>query len=152
MRLVGGDSGGPLFDMHGSVIGIHSRIGGKVSSNVHVPIDTYHETWTKLAAGDVWGSAFPLLDFLKQTEVYLGVRAFEEKRTLKIENVTPGSPADKAGLKVNDVILKIDNQAMNGIDEFSAFLKTKRPGAQVNVLVRRGEQMVTAAVTLEKRK
>jgi serine protease Do len=150
--LVGGDSGGPLFDMHGRVIGIHSRIGGKVSSNVHVPIGTYHDTWTKLAAGDVWGSPFPLLDFLKQTEPYLGVRAFEEKRSLKIENVTPGSPADKAGLKVNDVILKIDNQAMNGIDEFSAFLKTKRPGAQVNVLVRRGEQMVTAAVTLEKRK
>jgi len=32
------------------VIGIHSRIGGKVSSNVHVPIDTYRDTWVRLAA------------------------------------------------------------------------------------------------------
>src|SRR5262249_46582566 len=39
--LVGGDSGGPLFDMSGRVIGIHSRIGGSITSNVHVPVDTY---------------------------------------------------------------------------------------------------------------
>lgn len=149
--LVGGDSGGPLFDMHGKVIGIHSRIGGKVSSNVHVPIDTYHDTWTKLAAGDVWGSPFPLFDFLKQPEPYLGLRAFEEKRTLRIDTITPGSPADKAGLKARDVILKIDNRAMTGVEDFSAFLKSKRPGAQINMLVQRGDEMINAAITLGKR-
>ena len=35
--LVGGDSGGPLFDMNGKVIGIHSRIGDPISANIHVP-------------------------------------------------------------------------------------------------------------------
>jgi serine protease Do len=146
--LVGGDSGGPLFDMDGRVIGIHSRIGGKVSANVHVPIDTYQETWTKLAAGEVWGSAFPLFDFLKQPEPYLGLRAFEEKRTLKIEAVTPGSPADQAGLKINDVIVKIDNRALTNIDDFAAFLRSKRPGNQINVHVQRGNDALTLPVTL----
>jgi len=55
--LVGGDSGGPLFDMQGRVIGIHSRIGGfAITENVHVPVDTYRETWDKLAKGDSWGT------------------------------------------------------------------------------------------------
>jgi serine protease Do len=149
--LVGGDSGGPLFDMHGRVIGIHSRIGGKISANVHVPIDTYHETWSRLAAGDVWGSQFPLLDTLKPAEPYLGLRAFEEKRTLKIEAVTPGSPADQAGLKINDVIVKIDNRSLTSIDDFGAFMRSRRPGHQISVHVQRGNDMLTLAVTLGKR-
>ena len=47
---VGGDSGGPLFDMFGKVIGIHSRINpttrdGQFVGNFHVPVDVYSETW-----------------------------------------------------------------------------------------------------------
>ncbi len=42
--LVGGDSGGPLFDLDGKVIGIHSRIGGTIATNIHVPVDTYRDT------------------------------------------------------------------------------------------------------------
>ena len=44
-KLIGGDSGGPLFDMEGNVIGIHSRIGTKVTKNLHVPIDNYRINW-----------------------------------------------------------------------------------------------------------
>jgi len=54
--LVGGDSGGPLFDMQGRVIGIHSRIGNKlITENIHVPIDTFHQTWDRLVKGEAWG-------------------------------------------------------------------------------------------------
>ncbi len=52
--LVGGDSGGPLFNMHGQVVGIHSRIGRRITDNFHVPISTYHTTWDRLAAGELW--------------------------------------------------------------------------------------------------
>src|SRR5438876_11640505 len=55
--LVGGDSGGPLFDMQGRVIGIHSRIGQTLAQNMHVPVDTYRETWDRLVKGDrVYGN------------------------------------------------------------------------------------------------
>jgi serine protease Do len=53
--LVGGDSGGPLFDMNGRVVGIHSRIGGAITENVHVPVDTYRQTWDRLVKSDSWG-------------------------------------------------------------------------------------------------
>jgi serine protease Do len=46
-----GDSGGPLFDMHGRVIGIHSYIRGSVTENYHVPVTDYLETWPRLVEG-----------------------------------------------------------------------------------------------------
>jgi hypothetical protein len=53
--VVGGDSGGPLFDMNGRVVGIHSRIGGSMTDNFHVPVKTYRDTWDRLAKGESWG-------------------------------------------------------------------------------------------------
>src|ERR1700758_5044418 len=63
--LVGGDSGGPLFDLDGKVIGIHSRISSGLAFNFHVPVDTYRTTWDRLVKGDVWGGG--------RTGPYIGV-------------------------------------------------------------------------------
>jgi serine protease Do len=48
-----GDSGGPLFDMQGRVIGIHSRIADETTMNLHVPAATYQDAWDVLKAGEV---------------------------------------------------------------------------------------------------
>jgi serine protease Do len=149
--LVGGDSGGPLFDMHGRVIGIHSRIGGKVSSNVHVPIDTYRDTWVRLAAAEVWGGGIPFFSFTKPAEPYLGVRAALDKAVVKIEAVTPNSPAEKAGLKINDTILKIDNHKVTAVEDVGKALKARVPGAHIVVHVQRGNETVAVNVVLGKR-
>ncbi len=47
-----GDSGGPLFDMHGRVVGIHSYISTSMAENYHVPISQYYEAWESLAKGE----------------------------------------------------------------------------------------------------
>jgi serine protease Do len=57
--LVAGDSGGPLFDLQGRVIGINSRIGGSTDMNYHVPVDIYRDTWKRLATGDYWEDDLP---------------------------------------------------------------------------------------------
>ena len=54
--LVGGDSGGPLIDLDGKVIGIHSRIGGSLTANVHVPIEQFRQGWKRMAKAEVWGA------------------------------------------------------------------------------------------------
>ena len=53
--LVGGDSGGPLFDLDGNVVGIHSRIGLTLAQNIHVPTELFKNQWDKLVAGEVFG-------------------------------------------------------------------------------------------------
>ncbi len=60
--LVGGDSGGPLLNLDGKVIGINSRIGGDTTMNFHVPIRIFHEYWDRLAAGESWAITFPRRD------------------------------------------------------------------------------------------
>ena len=49
--LIGGDSGGPLFDFDGNVIGIHSRIGAPLTVNMHVPVNAYAEGWAAWPVG-----------------------------------------------------------------------------------------------------
>jgi serine protease Do len=53
--LVSGDSGGPLFDLEGKVIGIHSNIGMYITMNQCVPVDTFRDSWERLIAGESWG-------------------------------------------------------------------------------------------------
>jgi serine protease Do len=148
--LVGGDSGGPLFDMQGKVIGIHSRIGGAITANIHVPVDTYRETWDKLAKAEVFGDN--LFGKIKTNDAYLGIRGDADANNgLKVQFVAPDSPAEKAGLKVNDLIVMIDNQKVGTSDDLGKVLTARRPGVEVAIQVRRGEETLMLKVTLAKR-
>jgi len=57
--VISGDSGGPLFDRDGRVIGIHSNIGLGVNENRHVPVDVFRDQWDALLAGEVTGKPVP---------------------------------------------------------------------------------------------
>lgn len=60
--IVAGDSGGPLFDLDGRLLAIHSRIGTLVSMNYHVPIDRLRADWNSLAAGRLMNESLPIHD------------------------------------------------------------------------------------------
>jgi serine protease Do len=53
--IIGGDSGGPLFNLAGQVIGIHSSIGESIAENRHVSIQTFLRDWDRLKGGESWG-------------------------------------------------------------------------------------------------
>lgn len=57
--LVGGDSGGPLLDLAGNVIGINSRIAKAADVNLHVPVDIFRANWDRLLQGDLWRTTRP---------------------------------------------------------------------------------------------
>jgi serine protease Do len=143
--LVGGDSGGPLFDMQGHVIGIHSRIGGAITANIHVPVDTYRDTFDRLAAAEVWGNSL-----FGGGDAYLGVQMDPDAKGCKIQVISPKSPAEKAGLQVNDFILRIDSQRIQGPDDLIRLIRSKRPGNEVGIEVRRGENTIQIKVVLGK--
>lgn len=147
--LVGGDSGGPLFDMQGRVIGIHSRIGGSITSNVHVPVDTYRDTWDKLVKGENIGSGS--IGSTNTSEAWLGVQADLDAKNCTISQIVKDSPAEKAGLKPNDVVLKFDGQKIESFDELAGLIKKKKAGDEVTLDVKRGDETVKLKVTLAKR-
>ncbi len=134
--LVGGDSGGPLLDMSGKVIGIHSRIGDELKENLHVPVNTYRQTWDRLVSGEAWGGRRP-------GGPIIGVLGDSRTDAAKISRVLPNSPAEQAGIKVDDVITKFDGTKVETFDALAAAVDEKEPGDQVKVELRRGDETLT---------
>jgi serine protease Do len=146
--LVGGDSGGPLFDITGLVIGIHSRIGARITDNIHVPVDLYRTDWDKIAKGETIGGGNP---FANPNMPYLGIERDPDSDACKVARVQPDTPADKAGMKADDVIVKFDGQDVNNFNDLLNVMVRKKPGDEVEVVVKRGDDNVTLKVKLGKR-
>jgi serine protease Do len=143
--LVGGDSGGPLFDMEGKLIGIHSRISNSIAQNIHVPVDTYRDTWDRLVKAEVWGA----LQGTNQVVGYLGIEC--RGNTCEIVAVTPGSPAEKAGLKAGDVILRFDEKEVTTWKELGDLIYGKKKGQDVIIDIRRGDKEMTLQAKIDQK-
>jgi serine protease Do len=146
--LAGGDSGGPLFDLQGRVIGIHSRIGGPLTANLHVPVDTYRTTWDRLTNAEVWGSR---LDGRGRNGADLGLQVDAESKDCRVAEIVPGGPADKAGFKVTDVITRFDGRKIANSEEFVSLARRKQPGDEVTVDIQRGQEAVTLKLVVGRR-
>jgi len=144
--LVGGDSGGPLFDLDGKVIGIHSRIGSPITFNIHVPVDTYRETWARLTKSDIWGGSWG-----SGNEPYLGFQLEAEGKECRVLRVAPDSPAARAGLQVDDVVLRFGDQKIDTVDTLASQIKKKKPGDKISLEIRRGKDVLTLNLVVGKR-
>lgn len=133
--LVGGDSGGPLFDMNGELIGIHSRIGRTLSDNFHVPVDQYSENWDKLAEG-----------LILNGRPYFGVGVVDS--TNIIDSVTDKSPASKAGLKKGDVILSIQGNEIKDKGAIKNAFANILPNQKIKVRFKRKDDEKELEVTI----
>lgn len=143
--LVGGDSGGPLFDMEGRVIGINSRIAGSLAANLHVPVSAYQAqgAWDRLVRGEVWGH-------LPGQAPYLGVVGDPDAQEARIMNVKAGSPAEKYGLKPGDVIIGFDDKEIPDFAALKEAVAGCEPNESVKLRVRRGGEILTIRVRLAK--
>jgi serine protease Do len=139
--LVGGDSGGPLFDMHGSVIGINSRIDPALSNNIHVPVDTYRNTWDRLVVGDKWGTRLG-------AKPWLGFTRGDGDGRVVVENIVPNGPAEKAGLKKGDVVLSVEGKDMPNPEALLHMLESRGPGDTIKFMIQRGESKIEYPLTI----
>ena len=158
--LIMGDSGGPVFDLDGRVVGINSRIGVKSTSNVHVPIDTFVDTWDRLAKGEQWGGggilaklgggggATPVPAAPKPAPA-LGLQANDAAVGISITYVRPDKAADRAGIIPNDVITKINGEMVKTYDELKAKVAAHKPGETVTLDLLRNAKPVQVKVTLD---
>jgi hypothetical protein len=70
---------------------------------------------------------------------------------LKISDITPGSPAEKAGLKAEDIVVKFGDKGIKNIYDYSAELSKHKPGDTVEFVVQRGGKNISLSVTLGSR-
>lgn len=144
--IVGGDSGGPLFDLDGKLVGIHSRIGWSLTENVHVPVDAFVKDWDRMVASDIVEDGRP-----KLSRAILGVVFDEDAKNPKLSSVTEDFPAEKAGMKAGDVIKKFDGKAVATADDVRAIVMKKKPGDTVDVEADRAGKIMKFKVTLAAR-
>lgn len=137
--LVGGDSGGPLLDIQGNVIGINSRIGNRITANLHVPSTRYLEDIDRLKKSEVWGR-------LGGTQPYLGVRCESDRQEVVVTRVTPGSPAAVAGIQEGDEILRLNDRVIESFDDLKLMVNQYSPSDRIKVRIRRSSGSV---ITLE---
>ena len=143
--LVGGDSGGPLFDLDGNVIGIHSRIGKNLTINVHVPVDPFRDSWTRLAKGEVWGLLGP------PQQGWLGVTEDSTTNEARIARVVEGSPAEFSGLRTGDVILRVGDTQIDSFNDLQNEIGRMRPEDEIVVRIRRDGESLDISVKLGRR-
>ena len=143
--IVSGDSGGPLYDMDGKVIGISSRISNSIEANVHVPVDVFRRDWDRLAKGEVFGSRS------RFGGAYLGVRLDMETPVAKIVEVLPGSAAEKAGLKADDVVKSFGGKTVRDRDTLLRMIVAQKPGDKVTIVVLRGKKETKVEAVLSRR-
>lgn len=138
-----GDSGGPLFDMYGRVIGIHSSISSSVAENFHVAITQYYDDWERLING-------PKLSTLAYTpRVYIGAVAVDDVAGCRLRAIDKDSPAYRAGLKEGDLVLKVEGREIKVSASFKRWLAEAQPGETLDLEIKRGEKLLTVNLKLE---
>jgi serine protease Do len=129
--LMGGDSGGPLFNFNGEVIGIHSQIWENRDQNVHVSMAPFLRSWDAMQKSQVikvWGVG---------AGGYLGVATvMNDDVELEVADVIESSPAQKAGVQTGDVILSVNGDAMTDQQQFSATVRARAAGDTLKLKVR----------------
>ena len=147
-KLLRGDSGGPLFNLNGELIGIHSRISDSPDENYHAPISAFHRGWQDLKEKQV------IQFWDEQQGGYLGVTdcaPLEDDAGLLIRKIESSSPAYESGMRVGDIITHIDGFKIIDRLEYSAAVESKSSGEILNLRYRRGARSVQIKVELREK-
>ena len=139
-----GNSGGALADLQGRVIGMNVAItstfgGGNIGVGFATPIEVAIWIAEELRAGrDV---RFGFLGITGYTP------ALGEPGAI-VASVTPGGPAEAAGMEVNDRIVAFDGQPVGSMNELTVAVRLRAPGTEVPVEVVRGDQLIRLFIPL----
>ncbi|MGJ8633547.1 MAG: S1C family serine protease [Luteolibacter sp.] len=148
--LIGGDSGGPLFDMDGRLIGIHSRVGPQLPVNMHVPVAQFFEGWDRMLASEFIGEG-PFAKKPVKGEGFLGVATKDVDGGLEVTKVGKKSPAEMGGLKEGDLLRELNGVELVTKDDLKGVLKELSAGDELKMEITRDGNDETIELRLGKR-
>ncbi len=146
-----GNSGGPLFDMNGDVIGINTAIlgrNGSIGIGFSIPSNS-----AKIVIDQ-------LIEFGETKRGWLGVRIqdvtkeiaevekLDEPRGALVASVADGSPSDKAGVKAGDIILEFNGERIQEMKQLPLIVARTEVGKKVKVKIWRNKKEITKVITL----
>jgi serine protease Do len=150
-----GNSGGPLFDMQGNVIGINNAIfspsGGSVGIGFAIPAETAAPIVKKLIAGEEIQRGYLGIRLQDVTNEFADALGIDRNHGAFVQQVVPGEPADRAGLKAGDVVLEVNGKEVTPQESLSYIVANLEPGSRVNLKVMRDGNTTTVPITIGRR-
>ena len=138
-----GNSGGPLLDTNGEVIGVNSQIDSNSGDSSGVGFAVSADTVRREASALIAGK--------QPAHPYIGVSLTDAPGGAGVAAVKGGSPADRAGLRAGDVVTAIGGQATASADAAVSAIDARKPGDQVAISFRRNGQTHDVSLTLAQR-
>ncbi|MBN1224270.1 MAG: Do family serine endopeptidase [Candidatus Aminicenantes bacterium] len=145
-----GNSGGPLINMKGDVVGITSMIispsGGNIGIGLAIPSDMAKyivaqlKTRGRVVRGMLGVTIYPV------TDEFMELLKLKSKKGAVINEVTPGSPAEKAGLQTYDVIIAVNGEPIKDNNDVRFKIAETEPGTEVELKVIRDEKEMEVKV------
>jgi S1-C subfamily serine protease len=152
-----GNSGGPLLDSRGDVIGMNTAVAGTLSDGTSaqnigfaIPVATIESLLKTLKAGEsiVNHGAFIGVEISSMSPELQAEYGFSVSYGAVVMSVISGTGAAKAGVKQGDIIVGINNTAVNSAQDVSSIVSALRPGDQISLKIIRGTKHLTLKVTL----
>jgi serine protease Do len=148
-----GNSGGPLLNTRGEVIGINTMIitgGSQQSSGVGfaVPINVAKEVLTQLRVSGKVVRGWLGVQIFPVTEDSAKTFKLKDRRGAVVVDVTSGGPAEKAGLRPEDIVVRVDGRSIEDPSELSHYIAGKPPGTSVKLDIMRNGAEKTLSVPL----
>jgi serine protease Do len=140
-----GNSGGPLFDTDGEVVGINTAIFSPTGGSVGIGFAVPSETAAKVERGFLGVQIQPV------TEDIAAALGFDKAKGVLVSDVTADTPAAKAGITRGDIVISVDGAAVNSPRDLTRKIATDAPGATVKLGLLRAGKPVDATVTLASR-
>ncbi len=150
-----GNSGGPLLNMNGEVVGINSMIvpggGGSIGIGFAIPINMAKDLLPQLKEGRVIRGWIGVLIQHITSELKEKFKLKDEKGAL-VADVTPGGPAEKAGIKRGDVVISFDGREIHEMSDLPLIVASTPVDKTVVVEIIRDGKKISVKVTVEELK
>ena len=146
-----GNSGGPLFDMNGNVIGINTAIlgkGGSIGIGFSIPSNSAKKVVSQLIEFGETKRGWLGVRIQVVTEEIADIEKLDEPRGALVASVAEKSPSDKAGIKAGDIILEFNGTKINEMKELPIIVAQTEVGKTVDVKVWRNKKEINKKIKL----